>query len=141
MRRFFLTIFILLFSSNMLYADAIFDEIVSVMKNNPTSEQVEGLKYRYITNPNEPHPLVTGSGYITDIAAPTDEGEFEIILSDTDKDDGYPGLINVAIATLYKDIWDTARGFKKGDRIYFTGQLTNIFYGTIYIKGIKEISK
>ncbi len=141
MFKLFLAAFICLFTSNILYADTIFDEIVSVMKSNPTSEQVEGLKYRYIKDPDEPHPLITGMGYITGIIASTDKGEFEIILSDTDREDGYTDLINVAIGTFDKEIWDRARNFKKGDKVYFTGQLTNIFYGTIYIKGVTEISK
>ena len=141
MHRIILALFICLFASNMVYADAIFDEIVSVMKNSPTSEQIEGLKYRYIKDPDHPHLLITGMGYITSIIAPTDEGEFEIVLSDTGSEDGYADLINVAIGTFDREIWARARNFKKGDKVYFTGQLTNIFSGTIYIKGVTEISK
>ena len=125
----------------MVYADAIFDEIVSVMKNSPTSEQVESLKYRYIKDPDHPHLLITGMGYITSIIASTDEGEFEIVLSDTGSEDGYADLINVAIGTFDREIWARARNFKKGDKVYFAGQLANIFSGTIYIKGVTEISK
>lgn len=141
MFRVFFALTLCLAVSTMLYADAIFDEIVSVMKSNPTSKQVEDLKYRYIKEPAKLHPLISGQGYITDITTPTDKGEFELILSDTDKEDGYPDLINVAIATMDKEIWDRAINFKKGDKIFFTGQLTNLFYGTIYIKGVTEISK
>jgi len=141
MHRIILALFICLFASNMVYADAIFDEIVSVMKNSPTSEQVESLKYRYIKDPDHPHLLITGMGYITSIIASTDEGEFEIVLSDTGSEDGYADLINVAIGTFDREIWARARNFKKGDKVYFAGQLANIFSGTIYIKGVTEISK
>ncbi len=141
MHRVILAVFICLFASNMVYADVIFDEIVSAMKNSPTSEQIEDLKYRYIKDPDYPHPLITGTGYITTIITPTDEGEFEVVLSDTGSEDGYADLINVAIGTFDREIWARARNFKKGDKVYFTGQLTNIFSGTIYIKGITEISK
>ena len=143
MFKILLAVIICLLISNMLYADAIFDEIVSVMKSSPTSEQIENLKYKYIKDPNNPHPLITGTGYITNIIAPTDEGEFEIVLSDTgtDSEGGYAALINVAIGTFDRDIWARARNYKKGDKVYFTGQLTDIFYGTLYIKGVTEISQ
>jgi len=133
MKKMFLIVFLSLMVSTNVYADSVFDKLLSAMKGNATDAQLVALEKRY------KGWVIDGEGYVDDVRSATFTTGVTIHLSE--KHSEWTIFSDVMIIVPQDSPYlSRARNLNKGQKISFSGKFDDIFSRQIYIKGNVEIS-
>ena len=117
-----------------VYADEIFDEILSAIKGDATDAQLVALEEKYEGK------IISGEGYVHDVRVAVFTKGVYVYVSTTYE--GYATDYDVYITVPEESPYlNIARNLNKGQKISFSGRLVNIFGfdRTISIKGDVKI--